>query len=484
MNLTVQPEDLDLRPSRARGVEENTLPEDLGLVSEKTRTLLYDLARSTPDADPAVVSIADALILASQVEEVVRARDRNQLELASKFFGRARRILLAVRKSEAAKRTASVSGGLKHFKAPPIKFPNLDIGSEFRTRSEEDTIKVYRWATSIKNAALNNNIPKDVSLEMAKDVVPASILIEVQHAQTLDEFFSLVYGTCPKASLAVEYIKKKLCVDYEGGYMQDGLSTANDVVQKAMTVAQRLTDLECINARLDVTPHEADIILQTFGTTYGGTASEIQRLVDEWRVKYENDESLLVTQLKKKVDVIRKNAYNRSPVEKKAAEHLQPLQATNKVLDSIKRQEKRIASLETFQKDGLQQRGSYQGGGGSAGQGQICWVCGAGHSAAACKSVLDSRNNNVPLPSDVCKFCLHRKKDGEKHHISAVDGCHIGPASIRQKNLHKDSKLKRDNLCYEHKMSYLIDQACYLSTEGGKKANTFREPRYIRSQEK
>ena len=83
-----------------------------------------------------------------------------------------------------------------------------------------------------------------------------------------------------------------------------------------------------------------------------------------------------------------------------------------------------------------------------------------------------------------CKFCLHKKKDGEKHFLSAVDGCHIGPASIRQKNFHKDSRLKRDNLCYEHKMSYLIDRDCYLSTEGGKKANTFREPRYIRSQEK
>ena len=101
MNLTIQPEDLDLRPSRVSGVEENTLAEDLGLVSEKTRTLLYDLARSTPDADPAAISMDDYLILASQVEEVVKARNKNQLELASKFFGRARRILLAVRKSEA-----------------------------------------------------------------------------------------------------------------------------------------------------------------------------------------------------------------------------------------------------------------------------------------------------------------------------------------------------------------------------------------------
>ena len=483
MNLTIQPEDLDLRPSVARRVEESSLSEDLGLFSEKTKTLLYDLARSTPDADPAVISMDDYLILASQVEEVVKARSQNQLELASKYFGKARRILLDVRKTEAAKRVASVSGGLKHFKAPPIKFPNLEIGSEFRTRSEEDTIKTYRWATTIKNAVLNNGIPKDVGLEMAKNVVPASILIEVQHAQNLDEFFSLVFGTCPKASLAVEYIKKKLCVDYEGGFILDGLSTANDVVQKAMTVLQRLTDLECINARLDLNPHEVDIVLQTFGTTYGGTASEIQKLVDDWRVKYENNDSLLVTQLKKRIDVIRKNAYNRSPIEKKAAELLHPLQATNKVLESIKRQEKRIASLE-IRKDGFQQRGSSQGGGGSAGQGQICWVCGAGHSAAACKIVVDSRDNNVPLPSDICKFCLHKKKDGERHHISSVDGCHIGPASIRQKNWHKDSKLKRDNLCYEHNMSYLIDQVCYLSTEGGKKANTFREPRYIRSQDK
>ena len=159
MNLTIQPEDLDLRPSKARGVEENTLTEDLGLVSEKTRALLYDLARSTPDADPAVISMNDYLILASQVEEVVRARDRNQLELASKFFGRARRILLAVRKSEAAKRTASVSGGLKHFKAPPIKFPNLDIGSEFRTRSEED----IRKAETESNATPSSTVTSVLS---------------------------------------------------------------------------------------------------------------------------------------------------------------------------------------------------------------------------------------------------------------------------------------------------------------------------------
>ena len=302
MNLTIQPEDLDLRPTRVRGVEENSLAEDLGLFSEKTKILLYDLARSTPDADPSVISMNDYLILASQVDEVVRARDRNQQELASKFFGKARRILLAVRKTEAAKRTASVSGSLKHFKAPPIKFPKLEIGSEFRTRNEEDTIKAYRWATTIKNAMLNNGIPVDVGLEMAKNEVPSSILIEVQHAQNLDEFFPLVFGTCPKASLAVEYIRKKLCEDYEGGFITDGLSTANDVVQKAMTVSQRLTDLSCINARLDFTPHEVDIILQTFGTTYGGTAPDIQRLVDEWRVKFENNDSLLVTQLKKKVE--------------------------------------------------------------------------------------------------------------------------------------------------------------------------------------
>ena len=71
MNLTIQPEDLDLRPTRVRGVEENSLAEDLGLFSEKTKILLYDLARSTPDADPSVISMNDYLILASQVDEVV-----------------------------------------------------------------------------------------------------------------------------------------------------------------------------------------------------------------------------------------------------------------------------------------------------------------------------------------------------------------------------------------------------------------------------
>ena len=484
MNITIQPEDLDILPSAGRREPEYELADDLGLCSEETKRLLFRLARASLPQNVNVLSDDERMIIGTEVKEITQARLRRLDNLATKYFRRCARILLSLKKSEDAKRSADTVGGLKHFKAPPLKFPKLELADEFRSRTEEDTIKAYRWASSTRYVMLVNNVPNSVGLEMARRNVPQSILVDVEHAMELEEFFILVFGTCPKASLAIDYIRKKLTVDYEGGVIQDGVSDANSVVHKAMTVMRRLNDISCISPIVDISPSDVNIILQTFGTNYGGTAENLQDLMIRWRRKYAEDDSLLITQLKRKVDNIRKNAYDRTALEKRGGTGNQPFQVVNKVHEAVKRQEKRIAAIETFQSgEGYRAREKPQGGGSAPIRGLTCWVCGGSHAVATCQIVVDRRDNNVPLPADVCELCLHKKVPGVRHAISKTDGCHIGSASLRQRRIQNDHDLKRDNLCYEHKMSLTICE-CYKSTAGGKKPNTAREPRYIKGQGK
>ena len=301
---------------------------------------------------------------------------------------------------------------------------------------------------------LVNNVPNSVGLEMARRIVPQSILVDVEHAMELEEFFILVFGTCPKASLAIDYIRKKLTVEYEGGVIQDGVSDANSVVHKAMTVMRRLNDISCISPVVDITPSDANIILQTFGTNYGGTAENLQDLMTKWRRKYAEDDSLLITQLKRKVDSIRKSAYDRTALERRGGVGNQPFQVVNKVHEAVKRQEKRIAAIETFQSgESYRARERPQGGGSAPIRGLICWICGGSHAVATCQIVVDRRDNNVPLPADVCELCLHKKVQGEfrmtmtSRETTCVVStkCHSQFASVISQLLEERSQTQHEN---------------------------------------
>ena len=91
------------------------------------------------------------------------------------------------------------------------------------------------------------------------------------------------------------------------------------------------------------------------------------------------------------------------------------------------------------------------------------------------------RDEGKTPPEGLCLFCLRMKKPGERHFIDEKVGCHIGPATLRKQREREDKGLKRDYLCYKHKVALPVCRPCYVSTDGNKKANEVPLPKYIGS---
>ena len=479
MDVSIRPEQLDplSQPNGARA-DDGTLAEDLSLCSEITKGILYDLAQNTPSLDPDNLTDDEVLVLVRDVPEIQNARLHNKPELAEEMLRKTMRAFTRLKKAELVKRNSEAAGGSK-FRAPKITFPKLKFPDEYTERGMEDTIAAHVWVRQIRDLMLRNRIDDAMALELAKPAVPESILLDVSSALTMENVFQVVKDACPIARLAYDYIKTQLSVKFEGGRITVA-STAQEVVKKCRVVLKRLDEIVALDTRLDLPRHEVGLILNSFGVNYGGTAEEISNTLEAWWKLFEQNKGMLIHQLKRKVKAIRKYAFNYQ-----LSDATNPTGISNnshpdaEVSAVVKGCEKRIQSLET--ELSRVRMGTGQGVGVQMG-GMKCWSCGvAGHATAACKLIMEVRDQLKPLPGNLCQYCLKRKDDKSVTHVvSKTNGCHIGPASMRMKNSHGDRHLLRDSLCYEHQVNVAICGECYRSSEG-KQANRNREPRYIKS---
>ena len=477
-DISIQVEELDY----PRDFDDDAaLADELSLCRDQTKDILYALAKSTEDNNPDVLSMIEGRIILGRVDELRKARRQNQNALADKIFARCLSIFLKLKGAELAKRDAFIAGGIKEFQVPKISFNKLKLVHETGERDSEDTIVVHKWITHVKDKVRRNQMSTVMALELAKAAVPEVLQPDVQNALDLDDMYKLVAKCCPTVSMAARYIKDKLVIEFEGGRLAEKASTS-DVIKKAKIVLDRIKDLAGLSTLLDFSRQEVELILMSFGTQYGGTAESIKNHLNVWHRKFLANDSLMHIELRKMVESIRAMAYSNQDSERRIRDLGSSLSKPDKTTETTQQMSRRIATLETHMRGQTTQ--SRDNTNDSGGQRDItCYTCGkSGHTSAFCPSVIAHKYGKSTLPSHICMVCLNDTTrpefKGKKHFADARNGCNIGSASRRQKDIQKDRNLLRDNYCYDHKVNINACRECF-QLSGGKGAETSKPPKYI-----
>ena len=474
-DISVRVEELDY-PSDFD--DDTALADELSLCRDQTKDVLYALAKSTEDNSPDSATRDESRIIVGKVEELQKAIRQNREALADKIFRRCLSIFLKLKSSELVKRDAFIAGGIKEFQVPKISFSKLKLVNEFGERTSEDTIVVYKWISYVKDKVRRNQMSTMVALELAKTAVPEILQPDVQNALDLDELYKLVAKCCPTVTMAERYIKDKLVVEFEGGRLTESASTS-DAIKKAKVVLDRLKDLAALSPLLDFNRQEIELILMSFGTKYGGTAESIKNHLTDWYRKFISNDSLMNIELRKKVEDIRTMAYSNQDSERRIRDLGNQLTQPAKVNDTTQ-MSRRIATLEAKLRGPGKDNANDSGGERDL---TPCYTCGKnGHTSAFCPTVIAHKCGRGELPSRICRICLNDttldRFAGKKHFADEKEGCNIGSASRRQKEIQKDRNLMRDNYCYEHNININACRECYKMS-GSRRAETSKPPKYI-----
>ena len=446
-----------------RVTEEETLDRMLDLAYEVVQHPGHQPDDALTDQEVQVIMGADRKLLAASVQ----GKD----DLAKAIWARLKRVYLRQRVA-AAKNIAAQQPGYGQFKPPPLRFPDLAWENPGGSRTMQDTIQFCRWKNSIKQTRRLARCSDTTALEVVRDKVPESLKSRVLNTMTLSDLFAIAEGELPPVNTVAEDIERQL----KAGplWSQESPVTPQMVEKYARKILKLLEDQACIAPMMDCPFRVVQSVVESFPVAYSGSFMKKREELAGWKNRYETEQILLVTQLREWLESIKSDAATQAQRESSYGPQWTKTPKKEKEPDVTKR----IMALEAQVRE--------EGRGGSGRQRaqrgeELCYTCEkTGHVTAKCGVVREIRDEGKTPPKGLCLLCLRMEKPGQRHFIDEKVGCHIGPATLRKQREREDKGLKRDYLCYKHKVALPVCRPCYVSTDG-KKANEVPLPKYIGS---
>jgi len=370
-------------------------------------------------------------------------------------------------------RDQGLGGSAAKLRAPNLEFPKLVISTG---DSPEDTIAYYKWKTAAVHTRDTNSCTMAALVQLALNSmqVPDRIKQRVGLCYNLDSMFTELEQILPSRAHAGDHVKRQLEAIVDEAIGKEGRVSAQDTISNADRILDLIYANKCLDAHLDLSYGQVMEIVGVFSVEYAGSIEQRQSMVDTWLVTNKAEiGSLLAHALTKWLEQLRNSALTiRSRREDPRRAKVEELTKEIKQLkqDAEKRQRKVQEGRRT---ENAQPKRTPPR--------QVtfdCRYCGKNHRVMECPEVAAARVSNAPLPLDMCPYCLGKKTIGQ-HAKDDQKGCHIKPASSRQKRMHDNENLKRDELCRETEVSVYACHHCFTGTDNGKRPNQMGSPRYL-----
>ena len=448
------------------------LIDAIRMTEDKTLDELAALAHQTGDRNPELVTVDERAHILDKDTKLKEATRDNNHALLWAIWERLKVVYLSYKSSALQRRRAQALGG-STFKLPPLQLPTLQWVDASGSRTMKDTVAVSRWIQSIKQSRRLLGIDDSTCLEIVRSKVPDSLKTRALTVVSLPALYALALGDVPEKHSTAREIERRLSSGPPGG--PGALQTPQQVEKYARETLDLVEELASLESRAELTAQLVASIVDSFPSSYAGDFLAKRRLLEGWAAKFKANRSTRVAQLRIWLDNIRATAAKQMSRERSYGPQWGKTIRPKEDSDLLKR----LMMVETRVRDGAG-RPDGAGGAPAAGRGSPgCFACEkTDHMVAACDMIRRIRDNGEAPPSGLCLFCLHRKKSGESHFIDEKNGCHIGPATSRQRRLRDDKGLRRDYLCHEHKIALPLCRPCFISETRGK-ANEVPQPKYL-----
>ena len=455
---------------RERGLK---LVDDIRMTEEATLDDLSRLAHQTPDTNPALVSVNERSVIASADAKLRQAVSSHNQALSGAIWDRLVRVYLTYKRSAIQDKLAQRTGQ-RAFKPPPLKLPTLEWEEATGSRTTKDTVAVCRWIASIKQTKRLLGISDLTALEIVRDKVPDSLKSRVLNVLSLPELYAIAIGEVPDRFTTATEIERRLSTGPPSG--PDSQHTPSMVEKYARDTLDLVEELASVEPRMDIPLRLATSIVESFPSAFGGSYLIKRKMLTEWQEKFQSNHYTMVSQLRCWLEEIKTAASKQAAREKSYGPLWSKVPKSGKEATDLS---KRVMAIETRVRERFDKQNG-NGGMPAGGRGApSCYACeSSDHMVASCDLVRRIRDNGDTPPSGLCLFCLHQKKPGERHFIDERSGCHIAPATARQQRLKGDRGLRRDYLCYEHKVALPLCRPCFVSETKGK-ANEVPQPKYL-----
>ena len=429
------------------------------------------IIREEADPNGEDISLLERMRMYNEEPMMRAAGAHNRFDVVEKLYAEAAPLYRNLKRGILRER--ALGNNAAKLRAPNLEFPKLVITTG---DSPEDTLSYYKWKTAAIHTRDTNSCTMAALLQLALNSlqVPERIKQRVALCYNMESIFTELEKILPSRAQAGDHVKRQMEMIVDDAMETEGRVSAQDTI----STADRLLDLiyanKCLDANLDLSYGQVTEIVGAFSVEYAGSAEQRQSMVDGWLVTNRSDTgSLLVHALTKWLELIRGSALTLRT--RKEDPRRAKIEAQAKEIKQLKQ------DVEKRQRKAHEGRRAENAQSKRTPPPQVsfdCRYCGKNHRVMECPDVTAARVSNAPLPLDMCPYCLGKKTVG-KHSKDPQKGCHIKPASSRQRRMHDDDNLKRDELCQEKGVSVYACYHCYTGTHNGKRPNQMGSPRYL-----